>query len=70
MPIDSQLEELLLAEFRRLDIAGRKELLDYASFLLKKSSAAVEEPKQQNQCRLDGQAQDRPETVKEPFFTE
>jgi len=73
MPIDLQLEEqLLLTEFRRLDPDGKKELLDYAAFLLKKSNADAtgESSKQQNQCRLKDQPQERPETVKEPIFTE
>ena len=64
-------EQQLLADFRRLDPAGKKELLDYAAFLLEKTgSSASEEPaKQVSQCRI-GQPEERPEAAKEPIFTE
>jgi hypothetical protein len=65
-------EQLLVAEFRRLDPAGKKELLDYAAFLVKKyRSGSAEEPAQsENQCRLDDEPEKRPEAAKEPIFTE
>jgi hypothetical protein len=65
-------EQLLVMDFRRLDPGGKKELLDYAAFLLKKKRpGAADEPAQaKNQCSLDARAEDRPEAVKEPVFTE
>ena len=65
-------EQLLLADFRRLTPAGKKELLDYATFLVKKSRAdRPEEPAPaENQCRLEDQPEERPEAAKEPIFTE
>jgi len=65
-------EQLLIADFRRLDPGGRKELLDYAAFLVKKNRTAFsEEPaKPGNQCRLEDQPEERPEAAKEPIFTE
>ncbi|HEY6874706.1 MAG TPA: hypothetical protein VI298_18455 [Geobacteraceae bacterium] len=65
-------EQLLLAGFRRLDAAGKKELLDYAAFLAKKSrsSCAGEPSTADNQCRLAAQPEERPEAAKEPIFTE
>jgi len=64
-------EQTLLADFRRMDDAGRRELLDYAVFLVKKHRD-MEEAKSAtpgNQCRLE-QKTDRPEIAKEPIFTE
>jgi hypothetical protein len=65
-------EQLLLADFRRLAPEGKKELLDYAAFLVKKfrSRPADEPSKPENQCRLDDQPEERPEAVKEPISTE
>jgi hypothetical protein len=65
-------EQMLLADFRRLAPAGKKELLDYAAFLVKKfhSHRTEEQSKTENQCRLDAQPEERPEAVKEPIFTE
>ncbi len=65
-------EQLLVADFRRLDPEGKKELLDYAAFLLKKKrmGTAAEPAKAENQCGLDARAEERPEAVKEPVFTE
>jgi hypothetical protein len=71
-PMDLKLDEqLLLADFRRLDPAGKKELLDYATFLVKKcrTSCAEEPATAENQCRLD-QPEERPEATREPIFTE
>ncbi|MFZ3209518.1 MAG: hypothetical protein WA140_11920 [Geobacteraceae bacterium] len=64
-------EQTLLTDFRRMDDAGRRELLDYAVFLVKKHRD-MEEAKPTppgNQCRLE-QKTERPETAKEPIFTE
>lgn len=65
-------EQQLLADYCRLDPAGKKELLGYAAFLAKKSrSSRSEEPAAaDNQCRLAGQPEERPEAAKEPIFTE
>ncbi|HEX8960211.1 MAG TPA: hypothetical protein VF775_01420 [Geobacteraceae bacterium] len=65
-------EQLLLADFRRLDPAGKKDLLDYAACLAKKCRMnSPEEPAAaENQCPLADQTEERPETVKEPIFTE
>lgn len=65
-------EQQLLADFRRLDPAGQKELLDYAAFLAKKSrsSRSGEPAAAENQCRLADQPEERPEAAKEPIFTE
>jgi hypothetical protein len=65
-------EQLLVAEFRRLDPGGKKELLDYAALLVKECrTGAVEETAHaENQCSLATKEDERPEAVKEPFFTE
>lgn len=65
-------EQLLLADFRRLDPAGKKELSDYAAFLVKKSRASLSagEGQPENRCRLADQPEGRPEAAKEPIFTE
>ena len=65
-------EQLLLADFRRLSPEGKKELLDYAAFLVKKfrSHPADVQATPGNQCRLDEQPEERPEAVEEPIFTE
>jgi hypothetical protein len=65
-------EQLLVADFRRLDPAGKKELMDYAAFLLKKSRSRSSDDKTapDNQCRMGEQPEERPEAVKEPIFTE
>ena len=65
-------EQLLVTEFRRLDPGGKKELLDYAAFLLKKKrTGGADEPAHaENQCELDAGPEERPEAVKEPVFTE
>ena len=64
-------EQRLVADFRRLDGAGRQELLDYATFLVKKHSAAraEEEPPAAGQCRIE-RREERPETEPEPIVTE
>ena len=65
-------EQLLVSNFRRLDPGGKKELLDYAAFLVKKyrSESSDETGHAENQCSLETKAEDRPEAVKEPIFTE
>jgi hypothetical protein len=65
-------EQLLVADFRRLDPGGKKELLDYAAFLAKKQRAGAvgETAKAGNQCSLETKAEERPEAAKEPIFTE
>ena len=65
-------EQKLLADFRRLTIEGKAELLDYAAFLLKKYPEPVpgEPTSTVNQCPMDKQKEERPEAVKEPIFTE
>ena len=64
-------EQLLVADFRRLDPAGKRELLDYAAFLVKKERAegAGEPGQAEGQCGLDGR-EARPEADTEPIFTE
>ena len=61
-------EQLLVAEFRRLDPAGQKELRDHAALLLKKRSS--EESVADNQCRLERRPEERPENIDESIFTE
>ncbi len=61
-------EQKLLAEFRNLSSDAQKELLDYATFLVKKQHSA-QEREAGCQCALK-QAEKRPETAKEPIFTE
>jgi hypothetical protein len=65
-------EQKLLAEFRRLNAEGKTELLDYAVFLVKKYHEAASEghPSPENQCPIRKQEDKRPETDKEPIFTE
>jgi len=65
-------EQLLVADFRRLEPGGKKELLDYAAFLVKKyrTGASGETTKAEGQCSLGAKAEERPETAKEPIFTE
>ena len=65
-------EQLLVAEFRRLDPAGKKELMDYAAILVKKyrGEGYEQPPEATSQCSLDAPGEVRPEAVKEPIFTE
>ena len=65
-------EQLLVADFRRLDPAGKKALLDYAAILVKKYRSGGDEQQSQaaNQCSLDAREEVRPEAVEEPIFTE
>lgn len=71
-PMDLNLEEQkLLADFRRLDDTGRQELLRLASLLVNKSHVLglEESAPASNQCNLPSREK-RPETNKEPIFTE
>ncbi len=64
-------EQQLVADFRRLDPVGRKELLKYAVCLVRKQQTASEEPASVgNQCSLEPRQEERPEAAKEPIFTE
>jgi hypothetical protein len=67
-------EKKLLSVFRSLTPAGKAELLDYTAFLLKKYIDLSPEEEMSastaNQCPLDKQDEERPETAKEPIFTE
>lgn len=64
-------EQKLLADFRNLAPDAQKELLDYVNFLTRKQRSA-QEPERDGagcQCALK-QPEKRPETAKEPIFTE
>lgn len=64
-------EQRLIAEFRRLNKEGQQELLDFASLLQKgkgKVSPGDDSPAR-NSCAID-RKENRPETAKEPIFTE
>ncbi|GLI38072.1 hypothetical protein KI811_09175 [Geobacter hydrogenophilus] len=65
-------EHRLVSEFRRLNPAGKQEILDFASLLLKRQdegATAGEPSATRNSCTLD-RKEERPETTKEPLFTE
>lgn len=64
-------EQKLVAGYRRLNNAGKKELLDYVDFLLKKQPEAGTSAAEGHvgNCPVR-KAEERPETVKEPIFTE
>jgi hypothetical protein len=64
-------EQKLVADFRRLNGAGKKELLDYVDFLLKKQPEAGTPASEGNvgTCPVR-KAEERPEAAKEPIFTE
>jgi len=64
-------EQKLLNGFRSLTPEGKLELLDYAASLLKKyhQPSPGEESSAENQCPLE-KAEERPEAIKEPIFTE
>jgi hypothetical protein len=65
-------EQKLLADFRRIGPEGKKELLDFVAFLVKKyhEPAPEEETSPDNQCPVRKQDEERPEAAKEPIFTE
>jgi len=61
-------EQRLLADFRRLDPAGRQELLEMAAARARALHATAE-PVSSGQCRV-ANADPRPETAGEPVSTE
>jgi hypothetical protein len=65
-------EQKLIAEFRRLNEEGQRELLDHAAVLLKKQhdTSAADQSGPDNQCALNKPHEERPEAAKEPIFTE
>ena len=70
--MDLKLDELkLITDFRLLDSEGQQQLMEYAVLLLgkQKKGGADDQSKADNQCALDKQ-EVRPETAKEPIFTE
>ncbi len=64
-------EQKLLAGYRRLSPEGKKELVDFAAFLVKKYQQTSHDttPQEINQCKLSS-GEGRPEATKEPIFTE
>lgn len=64
-------EQRMIAEFRRLNQEGQRELLDFASLLQKGKGKAAsgDDSSPRNSCALD-RKEGRPETAKEPIFTE
>lgn len=66
-------EQKLLADFRNLATDAQKELLDYATFLVKKQRSVQEREPERTEsgctCPLK-QTEKRPEAAKEPIFTE
>jgi len=64
-------EQKLLADFRRLTPVGKHELREYAVSLARKAGAATaDHDTTANQCRLEPAHDSRPESAKEPIFTE
>ena len=64
-------EQTLVASFRNLDDAGKRELLRHAAQQHKRGADAAEGSSgdQPGQCRLERRAE-RPEIAAEPIFTE
>lgn len=64
-------EQTLIATFRSLDPAGRKEVLRHAAQQRKADEAvsAASGLFPTGRCKLE-RAEERPETAKEPIFTE
>ncbi|MBT1073812.1 hypothetical protein [Geobacter grbiciae] len=62
-------EHRLISEFRRLNPAEKQEILDFASLLLKRQDEGGTASATRNSCTLD-RKEERPETTKEPLFTE
>jgi len=60
-------EQTLIATFRTLDAAGKKEMLRHASQQSKEEAAVSAATL--GQCRLD-RDEERPEIAAEPIFTE
>ena len=64
-------EQKLLADFRRLSPVGKQEMLEYALFLTRKNVAASAQLETSStQCLLEPAHDLRPESAKEPIFTE
>lgn len=64
-------EQKLLADFRNLTPDAQKELLDYVNFLSKKQRSTHEPERAGASCQCSlKQTEKRPETAKEPIFTE
>ena len=74
--MDLKHDELkLLTDYRALDPAGRRELLDYATFLIRRrrrqeTAAAAAPAEPADRCRIAPPREVRPEAAKEPIFTE
>lgn len=64
-------EHKLIIEFRRLSDSGRKSLLDHAAVLARQEldRSEPDSPAPENRCSVP-QSEKRPETAKEPIFTE
>lgn len=65
-------EHRLIAEFRRLNPAGKQEVFEVVTLLQKRQgedTAAGDAPISRNSCALD-RKEERPEAAKEPLFTE
>jgi hypothetical protein len=64
-------EHKLIVEFRRLSDSGRKSLLDHAAVLARQEldSREPDSTPPENRCPVT-QSEKRPETAKEPIFTE
>ena len=68
-------EQKLLTDYRALDPDGRRELVDYINFLIRRrrrreAGAAVAPAELENRCRIAPAKEERPEAAKEPIFTE
>jgi hypothetical protein len=64
-------EQKLLADFRNLTPDAQRELLDYLNFLAKKQRSTHESERTGTGCQCSlKQPEKRPETAKEPIFTE
>ena len=68
-------EQKLVTDYRDLDPDGRRELLDYATFLIRRRrrrevGAATAPAEPENRCRIAPAKEERPEAAKEPIFTE
>lgn len=64
-------EQKLLADFRNLTPDAQKELLDYVNFLTRKQRSTQEPERSGTDCQCTlKQPEKRPETAKEPIFTE
>lgn len=62
-------EQRLIAEYRRLTLAGRDDLLAYAATLVRQANEGEDSNTATDQCRLK-RAEPHPEAEKTPIFTE